>query len=48
MKLILNMDIVLVQVYLGYNNVAALTILAGKQDWEANNINERVKVRFSL
>ncbi|XP_056592059.1 acetyl-coenzyme A thioesterase [Triplophysa dalaica] len=30
------------QVYLGYNNVAALTILAGKQDWEANNINERV------
>lgn len=42
------MDIVLVQVYLGYNNVAALTILAGKQDWEANNINERVKVRFSL
>ncbi|KAI7793529.1 putative acyl-coenzyme A thioesterase 12 [Triplophysa rosa] len=30
------------QVYLGYNNVAALTILAGKQGWEANNINERV------
>lgn len=36
------------QVYLGYNNVAALTVLAGKQGWEASNINERVKIFFSV
>ncbi|CAB1318745.1 unnamed protein product, partial [Coregonus sp. 'balchen'] len=32
------------QVYLGYNNVAALTVLAGKQDWEASSISDRVGV----
>ncbi|KAM9517910.1 acetyl-coenzyme A thioesterase-like isoform 1-T1 [Salvelinus alpinus] len=32
------------QVYLGYNNVAALTVLAGKQDWEASSISDRVAV----
>uniref|UniRef100_A0A672MGT4 Acyl-CoA thioesterase 12 n=1 Tax=Sinocyclocheilus grahami TaxID=75366 RepID=A0A672MGT4_SINGR len=29
-------------VYLGYNNVAALTVLAGKRGWEASNINDKV------
>ncbi|KAK7120909.1 hypothetical protein R3I94_020783 [Phoxinus phoxinus] len=32
------------QVYLGYNNVAALTVLAGKRGWEASNINDKVGV----
>ncbi|KAK6305108.1 hypothetical protein J4Q44_G00238880 [Coregonus suidteri] len=32
------------QVYLGYNNVAALTVLAGKQDWEASSICDRICV----
>ncbi|XP_051540330.1 acetyl-coenzyme A thioesterase [Myxocyprinus asiaticus] len=32
------------QVYLGYNNVAALLVLAGKQGWEANNITDKVEV----
>uniref|UniRef100_A0A4W5KIJ8 Acyl-CoA thioesterase 12 n=1 Tax=Hucho hucho TaxID=62062 RepID=A0A4W5KIJ8_9TELE len=32
------------QVYLGYNNVAALTVMAGKQDWEASSISDRVGV----
>uniref|UniRef100_A0A8C2BT11 Acyl-CoA thioesterase 12 n=1 Tax=Cyprinus carpio TaxID=7962 RepID=A0A8C2BT11_CYPCA len=31
-------------VYLGYNNVAALTVLAGKRGWEASNINDKVGV----
>ncbi|XP_077099653.1 acetyl-coenzyme A thioesterase isoform X2 [Siphateles boraxobius] len=30
------------QVYLGYNNVAALTVLAGKRGWEASNINDKL------
>uniref|UniRef100_A0A674DN98 Acetyl-coenzyme A thioesterase-like n=1 Tax=Salmo trutta TaxID=8032 RepID=A0A674DN98_SALTR len=33
------------QVYLGYNNVAALTVLAGKQDWEvAVYVHEEVEL----
>ncbi|XP_052463327.1 acetyl-coenzyme A thioesterase [Carassius gibelio] len=32
------------QVFLGYNNVAALTVLAGKRGWEASNINDKVGV----
>ncbi|KAI2660303.1 Acetyl-coenzyme A thioesterase [Labeo rohita] len=32
------------QVYLGYNNVAALTVLAGKRGWEASNINDKLGV----
>ncbi|XP_062340119.1 acetyl-coenzyme A thioesterase [Osmerus eperlanus] len=32
------------QVYLGYNNVAALTVLAGKQDWEASSLHDRISV----
>ncbi|XP_043087355.1 acetyl-coenzyme A thioesterase isoform X2 [Puntigrus tetrazona] len=30
------------QVYLGYNNVAALTVLAGERGWEASNINDKI------
>uniref|UniRef100_A0A8C1D9W8 Acyl-CoA thioesterase 12 n=1 Tax=Cyprinus carpio carpio TaxID=630221 RepID=A0A8C1D9W8_CYPCA len=33
-----------ITVYLGYNNVAALTVLAGKRGWEASNINDKVGV----
>ncbi len=36
------------QVYLGYNNVAALTVLAGKRGWEASNINDKVIPLFIL
>ncbi|KAL1266232.1 hypothetical protein QQF64_001907 [Cirrhinus molitorella] len=32
------------QVYLGYNNVAALTVLAGKRGWEASSINDKLGV----
>ncbi|KAI1905367.1 hypothetical protein AGOR_G00015390 [Albula goreensis] len=32
------------QVYLGYNNVAALTILAGKQGWEASSLQKKMGV----
>lgn len=30
------------QVYLGYNNVAALTVIAGQRDWEPNNITDKM------
>ncbi|KAM6984882.1 acetyl-coenzyme A thioesterase [Aplochiton taeniatus] len=32
------------QVYLGYNNIAALTVLAGKPDWELSSIQDRTSV----
>ncbi|KAG9353568.1 hypothetical protein JZ751_011687 [Albula glossodonta] len=32
------------KVYLGYNNVAALTILAGKQGWEASSLQKKMGV----
>ncbi|XP_076140668.1 acetyl-coenzyme A thioesterase [Alosa pseudoharengus] len=32
------------QVYLGYNNVAALTVLAGKPTWEASSVNNKIGV----
>lgn len=31
------------QVYLGYNNIAALTVLAERQNWELNSNQNRVK-----
>lgn len=30
------------QVYLGYNNIAALTVMAGKQGWEPSSIQNKV------
>ncbi|KAJ8339568.1 hypothetical protein SKAU_G00363540 [Synaphobranchus kaupii] len=32
------------QVYLGYNNVAALTVLAGKQSWEASSLQKKIGI----
>ncbi|XP_031433417.1 acetyl-coenzyme A thioesterase [Clupea harengus] len=32
------------QVYLGYNNIAALTVLAGKRTWEASSVNNKIGV----
>ncbi|XP_048875213.1 acetyl-coenzyme A thioesterase isoform X1 [Brienomyrus brachyistius] len=32
------------QVYLGYNNVATLTVLAAKKDWQASSIRNRITV----
>lgn len=35
------------QVFVSYNNVAALTILAAKQSWETGSISSRVSERAS-
>ncbi|XP_066568001.1 acetyl-coenzyme A thioesterase [Amia ocellicauda] len=35
------------QVYLGYNNVAALTVLAGKQEWEMNSVQPKVRISMN-
>ncbi|XP_036385112.1 acetyl-coenzyme A thioesterase [Megalops cyprinoides] len=32
------------QVYLGYNNVAALTVLAGKHGWEASSTHDKIGI----
>uniref|UniRef100_W5MDJ6 Acyl-CoA thioesterase 12 n=1 Tax=Lepisosteus oculatus TaxID=7918 RepID=W5MDJ6_LEPOC len=32
------------QVYLGYKNVAALTVLAGKQEWEISSLQPKIRI----